>query len=135
MLLIMAFDAERHELEIQIGDALTVHGAWIDQVVAIARGAHAPEGVEITMREDACTFGQWLNGSIRPSLRNSPKFWLAKARHATFHRHAAMILNAAKRNDPSLRAMVGSATAFGENAKQLRATLHDWMQLAFRRAS
>jgi len=46
-----------------------------------------------------------------------------------------MILNAANRNDPSLRAMVGSATAFGENAMQLRATLHDWMQLAFRRAS
>jgi len=61
MLLTMACDAERHELEIQIGDALTVHGAWIDQVVAVARGAHAPESDEITMREDACTFGQWLN--------------------------------------------------------------------------
>ncbi len=132
---IMAFDADRHELEIQIGDALTVHGAWIDQVVDVARGTRAADTVEITMREDACTFGQWLNGSIRPALRNSPQFWLAKARHATFHRHAALILSAAKRRDPSLPAMIGSSTAFGENAKQLRATLHDWMQLAFRRAS
>ena len=41
----------------KIGDARTVHGAWIDRVVAVARGLHAPESDQITMCEDACTFG------------------------------------------------------------------------------
>jgi len=131
----MTSDLDRQELEVQISDALAVHSRWIDQVVAVAQGTRTADSVEITVREDSCTFGLWLNGAIRPGLRDSALFWLAKARHATFHRHASLILNASRRGDPNLPGMVGSATAFGENAKMLRATLHDWMQTAYRRAS
>ena len=77
-----------------IDAALSAHAQWKKRLEDALSTGKSEFKVDVVQKDNACQFGQWLNG-LPPQDTRSEDFNKVKTLHADFHKTAADILSLA----------------------------------------
>ena len=80
-------------LEDEITKAIGAHGMWKNRLRGAIDSGKADANPADVAKDNACPFGQWLQGStITASMRNGANYNAVKKLHADFHRCASNVM-------------------------------------------
>jgi len=109
---------------------IAAHAKWKYYLRQAIKNGESEWTVPVVKVDDQCEFGRWLR-SIPPAERAGEHWKIVNARHRTFHREAADVLDLAlARRQEEAEAAIAIGSPFAEASKQLTLAMMAWKKEA-----